>query len=406
MNPLQLLRLKSIFGQDSINPDPSQSQVMSRFDESGQPTYESNPNERPIPTLPHLPDLAGSIVKPQTDQNDGMGDIAARMAQLYTPSTTEQDKLSAAIDHYPIRPEPSMKRRIGGAVLGGLSDIGSLFNAPAGQMNPNPTHFGPAIADEFTGKHAYNDQVTDWENKIKPIESSANIERQANSNERQMAYQTISQQLQQDALNHRANNDAEKARIADFRSKIYALKAAQPNMKFLFPKGGNVIAVDTKTGDQHDTGIPTGTMDEIDKLNLQHENKIEEIHTTGQENRETKVVVPGKNTTPTQSTRPPSASQNKVEQALRARQLANSNPALGQFITVGTNGLISIGPNKRVKPTDAQLKQINDYIYGSPTNSTNTQVKDPKRDQAIKVLTDNKKPVTEANIKHVMDQIK
>ncbi len=413
MNPLQLLRLKSIFGSDpTINSDPSNLMPpdMTRFDESGQPTYGSNPSDRPIPSMaelnvPNIPfGQTPPIQAPPNSEGNGMNDIAARMAQLYHPETDNIDLLNETINKYPTREHPSVKRRVGGAILGGLTSIGSLYNGSADT--------GRSVYDDVTGKTRYDEDVKDWNNKIKPIESAANTERQNNSNERQMAYQTISEQLRSDALVHKQNNDEVKAGIAQQRADIYAYKATHPNVKFDF-SGTTIKVTDPATGQVTDTGIETGKMSQLDKMNLAHENKIVEQTHAGEVAKEVKQVIPGKNTTPTQPVnKPMTPTQSKMDQTMKANNIKNTRPDLAPFITIQGNGLVSIGPGKtpgswsKTNPTPAQVKEINELIGATSSSNTNTQVKDPKREQAIKVLTDAKKPVTEANIKHVMDQIK
>ncbi len=81
---------------------------------------------------------------------------------------------------------------------------------------------------------------------------------------------------QLDREGKRTNIDATKQRIeqGNRRLNIAEEKAANPNLKFMPVKGGNIIAFDQKTGESHDTGIATNTLSEKDRLQIQQDNAI------------------------------------------------------------------------------------------------------------------------------------
>ena len=324
-----------------------------------------------------------SIPDPQT----GIYNVANRMKELYSPDTRAEDRLNEMLDSYPVRSNPSMLRKIA-----------------AGLVN---WRRGPEQAQQvIDNAGGFGDKLADWKNRIGPVSSAANIERGANANERTMAYQTIAQELRQQAQDAKEANDSKKLDIAQQRANVYEFKANHPGVKLQFPKGGNIMALDPVSGKLTDTGIPTGTLSELDKLNLGHDNKMEEIHAGGEETRDTtrvrgeeerkNIVVRGQESRTTKAT--PSASktatgdkpelptQTRVRQFNNARELWNSRPDLRPFIKVGNPGSndFSVTPpgvnyfNRPTGPSKEQYDEIQKAIYGAkPTTTTPARVGGP-----------------------------
>ncbi len=375
MDFLQALRLQSLFGG------------------MGSPTTPTYPGMGGDPSMQQM----SPIVPPTPDMNQGMPDIASRVAQLYHPDTTATDKFNTMVSSYPTEPKPSMGRKIGGAALGALSDIGSLFNAPRGKLNDNPTHAGVGIFDEVTGKNDYKNKIEDWKNQIQPVEQAANIERQSNANQRTQAMQTVSDELKQEAIDAKNKNDETKAGIAQQRANVYQLKATKPDVKFNF-SGPTVMVSDPATGEVKDTGIPTGAMSTLDKMtlgeqftianenNTSAQNRLTDLQkssesinlatTRGAQARLTKETAPGVN--PKSS--PETANNAKVRQYNAARELYNSRPDLQPFIKLGPspNDFTVTPPStggffSKSGPTPAQYKEINDHINTAPSTTTPTK---------------------------------
>lgn len=297
-------------------------------------------------------------------------DVNKRMSELYKPSNMAEERMNAMIDAFPTREKPSALRKIAAAVVGGWQGMDK----------------GKAVLDA-----PFNKAMEDWKTKIGPVERAAQIENSGNANDRQLAYQTISQELRQQAQNAKEANDAEKLKVSQHRADVYEFKARNPLMKLVFPKGGNIQAVDPQTGEAKDTGIPTGSMTELDKMNLGHEQKTAEIQTRGDETRETEgvkhanrtaeIFTRGSEARKTKST--PGANsgggktelptQTRVRQFNAARELWNSRPDLRPFIKIGRPGTndFSITPPgnggffSTAGPNAQQHKEINDAIYGA-----------------------------------------
>lgn len=200
-------------------------------------------------------------------------DIAARMKELYTPETAAVDRFNALAAAYPQFKEPGALRRIGGSILGALTDLGTNFGHTRTGVK------GTNVFDEVSGRNKYLEDISDWQNQIKPAEQAANLERQNNANERTMAYQTVNQELTQ-------KRDEDRSRAADEKNAILRLKTNNPNLKFDF-KGPTVLVTDPATGKVSDTGVKTGHLSDADKLGLMQEGKIEQITTKGAEDRKT-----------------------------------------------------------------------------------------------------------------------
>lgn len=349
-------------------------------------------------------------------------DAGARMRELYTPQSEASDRFNTMVGAYPKAADyhPSNLRRIGAA----LTALAGNFSGPAGrrfQFNPNAMEAGMNVLYE-----PYNRQMTDWKNQIGPAQTAANLERSENINERTLAYQTVSQELRQRADEARAANQEQKTKIAADRAEVYRLKSLMPQHQFDF-SGPTVKVANKQTGEVKDTGIPTGSMSDADKLALTQEQALERIHTTGAEARTTEGVrqsgrealaetrgwkigtIPdpndpskqigvqyneitgevkpismgGKPTTVTPSSRggagggrPETPTQTRVRQFNAARELYNTRPDLRQFIKLGTPGAndFSIVPPSKgffgpSGPTNEQLAEINNAIYGNPAGA-------------------------------------
>lgn len=319
-----------------------------------------------------------SIPDPET----GIYNVAQRMKELYSPDNRAETRLNEMLDSYPMRSNPSMLRKIA-----------------AGLVNWRQ---GPQLAQQtIDNAGGFRQKREAWKDQIGPVSQAANIERQSNANERTMAYQTIAQELREQAQKAKEANDSKKLEIAQQRANVYEFKANHPGVKLQFPKGGNIMALDPVTGKLTDTGIPTGTMSELDKLNLGHDNKLEEIAASGDERRQTVRVqgeearstarVRGEESRTTKSTpsatktstgdKPELPTQTRVRQFNNARELWNTRPDLRPFIKVGAPGSndFTVTPpgknffNNPTGPSAEQYAEIQGAIYGTkPVASHNT----------------------------------
>lgn len=313
---------------------------------------------------------------PQSPDDTDMGfDAGARMKELYSPHTQAIDKFNQLINQYPNRADykPSMLRKI----AAGLASFGRGGPAMSAQIMTAP----------------WDAALADWQNKIKPTAEAANMERFQNTNERTMAYQTVANELKQRSQDLKEKNDATNAQIKEHRAAVYEFKAMHPGMKLVFTKGGNVQAMDPITGKLMDTGVPTGSMTELDKLNLQEQNtltnidaketageKLEGVKQTGRlqsiaaRTEGTLRAVRERNARTGAGSKPETPTQTRVRQFNAARELYNTRPELRGFIKLGrpgSNDFVVTPPNPSAffssnrGPSAQQYKEIQDKVYGA-----------------------------------------
>lgn len=314
-------------------------------------------------------------------------DINARMSQLYTPENTATDKFNQLVSNYPKREDnkPSMLRRIGGALMavGGSLPVGrdmGFYHA-----NPQAIEQGMRFIEK-----PFEDKQEDWKTQIGPAGQAAQFERYKNVNERTMAYQTVSNQLKQEAENHRQQKNDVDAQIKQHRAQVYEFKALHPGLKFDF-RGPSVLAADPISGQVHDTGIPTGSMSELDKLNLSQDFRMEQIGEAGNQARRTEEVKQtGRETLENKKQtgrevitdkkisaktgaggKPESPTQTRVRQFNIARELYNTRPDLRPFIKLGNPGANDFTVQPPVEgffghrgPSQALYEEAKNKIYG------------------------------------------
>ena len=314
--------------------------------------------------LPSQGGITGNMDFEPTD-----ADVEAAVTSKFQPEHEMSDRLSSMLDTYPERNKPGMLRKIGAALVG------------ASGGNVEHALYAP-----------YYRELEDWKTKITPTMQASTQERLRNTNERTRLYQQESLRLREEAQKHKANNDEAKAEIARKRAEVYEYKAKNPDLDFDF-KGPTIKSINPKTGEVKDTGVPTGSMSELDKINLQHKNRLEEIGRTGSEARKTEELrqtgreeviekrgeearktkeVPSGTVTKTGAAKPELPTQTRVRQFNSARELFNSRKDLRPFIKIGSPGSndFSITPpgtnfmGSATGPTKEQYDEINEKIYG------------------------------------------
>lgn len=352
--------------------DPTQYMPPPRFDANTD--YLTNLNQPSFgPT--DMPDLQsfqaeGYTPRESISSTPSEMDAGARMRELYQPQTESTDRFNQMIQQYPQEEKPSWLRRIGAMVVDytkGSKRAEDWFHEP------------------------YNEKVQEWKDKIGPAQQSANLERYENVNQRTLAYNQIAAELREKALQAKERNDDRNATIREHRARIYEFRARNPGWKIVPTKGGNVMVINPITGESRDTGIPTGSMTELDKIELQGEQRLDQIAATGDEARttettrqegrmelagergkqarETRATVPGG----VSGSRPTSPQGIKVDQYNKARQVLNSSPTLGKFVTLGSGNEFKIKkPGERGGPTTEQYNAIINAIYGKVGEGSNS----------------------------------
>src|SRR5438876_13164 len=203
---------------------------------------------------------------PQVIGQEPPPDINQMMSQLYHPETQASGRLNQMLSSFPQRQQPGFLRKLGAGLIGyGASQRGG-------------TEAGIQAGQEFLNR-PYTQKLGDWEAQIKPIEQAANIERESNVNARTLAFQTVSNVLKEQAEQHKVEKNDRDATIKEHRASIYEFKATHPDAKFDF-RGPTVLVTDPLTKKVTDTGVSTGSMSQLDKMNLGQEQALERIEKT------------------------------------------------------------------------------------------------------------------------------
>lgn len=328
-----------------------------------------------------LPPMTGGVAPMGQDNpdQDTMNFISQRMSQLYQPDTFASDRVNQLLDQIPERPNPSLARKI-------FASMATL----------NPHGGGPNAADEvlFGG---YNNQMQDWKNQFQPALQAGNLERYSNANNRMAATSTIQQELRSKEDRDKQELNDRKQTTAERRADAYIFKQTHPNWKPLFPKGGTVMFVDPTNPRNHmDTGIPTGTLSDYDRISLMGDERISQIQETGSEARKTEetrqtnredlerlrqtdrerlkqTLDPNKGAGGSTYN---SENQKRIGEFRKAREAYNTKPEWQKWIKLGDPGSndFTISPPStawyKSGPDQATYDEMTKFIYGaSPTTN-------------------------------------
>ncbi len=113
--------------------------------------------------------------------------IEAKFKRLYPEEHQNIDRLNSMIDNAPERNNPGLARKIFAGFAQGLGG-------------------GPRAREDVL-YHPYNNQMADWQAKMKPVEAAANLERQNNANMRMVANQILSQEGSESRLQRQIDRD-------------------------------------------------------------------------------------------------------------------------------------------------------------------------------------------------------
>jgi hypothetical protein len=314
-------------------------------------------------------------------------DVSGRMQELYQPETMAQDRFNQMLGEYPEAQKPGWLKVIG-ATLADLYRPGS----------------GMQVIEGNRGR-----KVADWRNKIGAAQDAASLERQTNTNERQMAGTIATQERLSRADQARAEKDAARTKIMQDRAEVYRLKSLSDTFKFDF-SGPKVIVTNPKTGEVKTTDIDTGSLSDADKMALSQQNAVElegtrqkgreSLEETRQGNRESLAETRGwtafntadgktilvnqitGETKPVQHEgpliKPGTATggrsgelptQTKVRQATSAREFVSRNPSLAKYVQFTPGNEFSITPPATGRfstgPSQDEYDKIVQAIYGS-----------------------------------------
>ncbi len=225
-------------------------------------------------------------------------DPVSRMNELYHPREDITNLLMEQLKNIPQRDQHPGKLRTIGAILAGLG-TGEAANwwggVPVGYKANIPDQL--KVQDQVLNK-PYYDKLDDFNNKAKVLEAGSNIEQRNNINERTLANEVIGREIQNkredtNAARQRATERQtdEKIKIQQQRADVYRFKAEHPTWKLVTEKGGNVYAINPQFPTMKiDTGIDSGTLSDLDKINLGLDARLEAIGAQGNETRKTENV--------------------------------------------------------------------------------------------------------------------
>lgn len=248
-NP-SLLKLKSILGpppyrpmDEVIRPSGSQGSMMP------SPQNQGRMNDTP-------PDISQVDIGAPDKESIGQEDeITKLVSKLYTPGHEIADKFNKVWNEMPQREKPSVLRRIVASMVAagreGSQGAERVMDAP------------------------YNEARSDWMDKLKMLQPLLGEERASNTNERLMAQNAASQNVQNRRISEteRHNREAEelnksKAEITKDRAAVYRYKAENPDHKFQEDSNGQLMALDPRTGSMkyvlNEDGVPVKSLKNLD----------------------------------------------------------------------------------------------------------------------------------------------
>ena len=256
-------------------------------------------------------------------------------------------------------------------------------------------------------------RIDDWKLRTGALEKAASIESQL-PGRRALAEQRIANAnvipQRENRLSRegqtRLEHGADRIEISRAKQSLDEWKAKNPNGKVYAPKGGNVVLINPLTGEPTDTGIPTGSLTDEDRIKLLGQQRLEQISATGDERRETqqmigdqrleqigasgdesrktKQTIPGKNISSSVTDKPISPTQQKVQYQLKANQAIQERPEWSEFISINPNsGMVEIEPpsktwlGRQTGPSKEQYDEMVSYISGRNAKSVSNEITNP-----------------------------
>ena len=356
-NNFDLFRLRNFFNPQEFD----QQDVMWNDPFPNSPTGQS-PQQSPI----YNPYPESS--SPEDEE------IKQLMNRMYQPKNEMTDRFNEMISNIPQREKPSKLRRLAAIFTGMTVD-------------------DPDIADKVINAPYYR-KIQDWKLKLDPTYQAANLERQGNINERQLAYQTAQSETarRRAETGEKAQEERERTNRANEatrqkRAEIYDFKTRNPNYVFKTREDGQLIGVNPQHPDQIvDTGLKTGDLSDTDKITLGVSGRLKEIEKRGDVEagleglkQEGRVKLEEKKSTLKGGTKGELPSQTRVRQFNKAREAYNLHPEWRKFIKIGSPGTSDFEitpPGKsffgqwKTGPDDAAYKNMSDFIYEKKMEDT------------------------------------
>jgi hypothetical protein len=254
----QFHRLQSIFGNtEGIPPTPLGGMTPQPTAAQGGITGNMPLPQSPMsPMAPTQGAMSGEIMpaggppKPQAGQTPlTLEGITGNF------ETRGQDKMYEMLDQMPTRNKPGKGRKIAG-ILAGIAG-------------------GGPQAYEDIAYAPYHKQVADYNQKFGIVKDVAGIEENNNSNLRSVAGNLLtSERANADRLS-REQIAAKKLELDQAKLKLANFKAQNPNYIFKTSEGGEIVAFKPNDPTSYiKTGINSGEMDEMDRLQFQLQGRL------------------------------------------------------------------------------------------------------------------------------------
>lgn len=310
----------------------------------------------------------------------------------------------AAANNYPTRTPPNMLTKIGAAMAG--------FGGPTGLK-----------MQDYLLNNKYDQQVQDYENRLKPLEFAANEEGQRNQTARLLAYNQQQNELNRNKLGvtaeHYQNQDLssqQRNNIAAFRAEVARMKVEMPDYYFTTDEdSGRLVGINKN--DPTDVKVfkvtrPTEGSKFQNTLKLEEvkQSNREALEGTKQENRKELKAIPSAS-----SNKPLSGNERISNRKANIQEILDNHPDFAKY-------LVKNGSDYTIPPleggvlgwfsskTPEERQQVVDLLYpnnpkaqslvGNKTEATSKTTK--TRDDAIAYLKANNKPITDANIKYLL----
>lgn len=178
------------------------------FNPDSDPIVLNNPTDMPparptigTPSSSPLPIPTKSMTDLDSDET-----VEQKFNRLYQPEHKYIDMMDQQIQNMPVRNHPGLLRKVFAGLAAGLG--------------------GGASGYDTIAYYPYHHQLADFEEKLKPIETAAGIERQNNANMRMVANQIVSQDTNEKRFRETVNRNDVLERQGDQRISDAEKKAA------------------------------------------------------------------------------------------------------------------------------------------------------------------------------------
>lgn len=274
--------------------------------------------------------------------------------------------------------KPSGWRRAAAIVAAGLGGYANV---------PNSVQTAKSILDDPYNKakeqyqaegtrlnQAANEEDRQSENKIRSVSSLISAQR-ADTADKRASDLAIYQGRRADTADTRAATDAEHKKNIDASAKF---KQDHPDYVFKTGDNGNMFAFNPKDpSNSVDTGVNTGKMSELDKLQFGLDANLKAIASKGNEARRTKETAPGVNSdnwTPLKTFNPDST----PGPALEINKAGEVRPIQGVTGNLSAPPKTPTGPTTTESTTETKKPdQLFGLIPGAVTSKKTTTVKSP-----------------------------